>query len=95
MGLVWVTAYCACVACCGPGPVRTASGTRPRAGRTVAAPTRVPLHTRLVMRGLGSRVVEDRTGNGRGYDLFVASHAEARRFGRRLIYIRHVRGRGD
>ena len=83
-----VTAYCPCGKCCGRwagGP--TASGVRPQAGVTLAAPRSIPFGTRLHLPGLGPRIVQDRTArryDGR-LDVFMRTHAEALRFGIRRI----------
>lgn len=88
-----ITAYCACVLCCGNwspergGPGLTAMGTRPREGRTIAGPRSVPLGTWVKIRipGQGERSfrVEDRTSraaDGR-WDVFVTEHSRAKRMG--------------
>lgn len=79
-----VTAYCACRVCCGPNAAGiTAAGTRPVAGRTVAAPRWVPLGSRVRINGRWY-VAEDRTArryDGR-WDIFFRSHDEARAFGK-------------
>jgi hypothetical protein len=52
-------------------------------GRTVAAPRNVPLGTRVYIYGVGWRIAEDRTApefDGR-WDVFVTSHAAAKRGG--------------
>lgn len=80
-----VTAYCACVKCCGKNAKGiTAMGTRPVEGRTVAAARSIPLGTRIHIEGIGWRVVEDRTArrfDGR-VDVYFESHAEALKFGK-------------
>jgi 3D (Asp-Asp-Asp) domain-containing protein len=53
--------------------------------RTVAAPRSVPIGTVVEIQGVGRRVVADRTArryNGR-WDVYVSTHAQARRFGLR------------
>lgn len=86
------TAYCSCSICCGQwsgGP--TASGTYPRAGRTIAVDTSViPLGTTVEIKGMGTYVAED-TGsaiNGNKIDIYFGSHSDALNFGRRTIYVR-------
>lgn len=83
-----VSAYCACgmFAAC-PSGTLTASCDVPVAGITVAAPRSVPLGS-VVQITLANgqtlrRIVQDRTHrrfDGR-FDIFMASHAEAMRFG--------------
>lgn len=67
-------------------PNKTATGTLPRAGRTVAVDPRViPLGSRIHVEGIGELVAED-TGakiKGRSLDLFLPSVTECVRFGRR------------
>lgn len=82
-----LTAYCACALCCGTADRLTSAGTIPKAGFTIAAPRNVALGTRVVVRGVWAQpkifVVEDRTAkrfDGR-WDVFMASHWEARKFG--------------
>lgn len=86
-----VSFYCSCPVCCGQWSVlnRTASGTVPRPGRTVAAPRGVPFGTRIYIAGIGWRVAEDRTApqyDGR-FDVFVSNHSEAKRLGLRKASI--------
>lgn len=85
-----VTAYCPCRVCCGRwagGP--TASGQRPRPGLTVAGPRALPLGTRVRIEGLGERLVQDRLARkyDARFDVFFASHAEAKQFGRRQLAV--------
>ena len=73
-------------------PQRTASGTLPAVGRTVAVDPRViPLGTRLHIEGVGVRIAED-TGKkikGKKLDLFLSSMGACTRFGvrSRQVYI--------
>ncbi|MCS6926874.1 MAG: 3D domain-containing protein [Candidatus Binatia bacterium] len=67
-------------------PNKTASGTAPRAGRTVAVDPRViPLGSRIYVEGIGELVAEDTGTNikGRSLDLFLPSIRDCRQFGRR------------
>lgn len=84
-----VTAYCHCARCCGRAAQPTASGKMPRAGVTVAGPRRIPLGTRVRIEGVGERVVQDRLARryDNRFDVFFASHDEARRFGKRRLRI--------
>lgn len=82
---------------CGPHAL-DASGSRPVAGRTCAAPRSVPLGTRLYIEGVGDRTVTDRTARcveqmpgGPRIDLFFGGaerRLDALRWGvqRRRIY---------
>lgn len=99
-----VTAYCPCVKCCGAWsadhPTRigtdyiqkTASGTTPTAGRTIAADTSVlPFGTSVVIDG-HEFVVEDRGSaiEGNRIDIFFKTHEEALNWGKQIktIYIK-------
>ena len=73
-------------------PQRTASGTMPAVGRTVAVdPTVIPLGTKLHIEGVGVRIAEDtgRKIKGRKLDLFLSSMGDCTRFGvrSRQVYI--------
>lgn len=80
-----ITAYCACTNCCGPNATGlTAAGRPPVQGITIAGPRAFPLGTKVSING-HSYVVQDRTAkryDGR-WDIYFASHKEARNFGRR------------
>ena len=79
IGTFRCTAYCGCGACCGGGSGRTASGTTPTAGRTIATdPSVIPLGSKVVING-HTYVAEDTGGaiNGNVIDVFFASHSEA------------------
>lgn len=86
---VTVTAYCACVKCCGPDAAGiTASGKRAKVGM-VAASRSIPFGTRLHISGLGWYTVQDRL-SGRydnRVDVYTSSHAEAQRFGKRSLKV--------
>ena len=86
-----VTAYCPCAICCGVmgGTGITASGKPARQGVTVAASRKIPMGTRLRIEGVGVRVVQDRlaTRYDDRVDVFFSSHAEAQRFGKRLLKV--------
>lgn len=95
LGEFRTTAYCTCVSCCGiwsdehPSRIgtdymqKTASGTIPTEGRTVAADTDVlPFGTVLVIDGQ-EYIVEDRGGavKGNSIDIYFDSHEEAVAYG--------------
>jgi len=68
----------------------TASGTKAKPGRTIAADTSVlPFGTRLKVPGYGWGVVEDRGGaiQGNRIDLFFRTHKEALEWGRRTVTV--------
>ncbi len=81
-----VTAYCACVRCCGKTNGITASGTRATANRTVAAPSTFAFGTKLEINGQ-TYTVEDRGGaiQGNRIDVYMNSHSEALAWGVRYL----------
>lgn len=90
----WITAYCACALCCGKAGGLTASGTKPIAGVTLAAPRGIPFGRWVVIDipGVGRirRRVEDRTAirhDGK-WDVYLSNHEDAQRFGKRLGNVR-------
>lgn len=104
LGEFKTTAYCTCVKCCGiwsqdhPSRVgtdyvqKTASGTIPTAGRTVAVDTDViPFGTVLIIDG-HEYVAEDTGGavNGNVIDIYFDSHESACEYGvqYKTIYIK-------
>lgn len=81
LGTYSLTAYCACVNCCGKSNGITASGTQATAGRTVACNS-LPMGTVISING-NQYVVEDTGGmGGNVIDIFFDSHEEALNFGR-------------
>lgn len=80
-----LTFYCACQLCCGPNAAnKTAAGTRPVAGRTIAAPRSIPLGVSVYVNRRWY-TVEDRLSKrmpSNRWDIFVDSHAEALRLGK-------------
>lgn len=71
-------------------PRRTASGTLPTDGRTVAVdPAVIPLGTKLHIEGVGVRIAEDtgRKIKGKKLDLFLSSLAACTRFGVRSLQV--------
>ncbi|MBI3797987.1 MAG: 3D domain-containing protein [Deltaproteobacteria bacterium] len=68
----------------GETPNKTALGTDPAAGRTVAVDPRViPLGSKIHIEGVGERIAEDTGGKIRGkrLDLFFPSAEACRQFG--------------
>ncbi len=79
LGHFTLTAYCPCAKCCGHSTNRTASGTTPVAGRTVAMGG-VPFGTKLMINGT-VYTVEDRGTAYGTVDIFMNSHSDALQFG--------------
>ena len=81
-----VTAYCACVQCCGKTDGITASGVKATANRTIAAPRTFAFGTQLLING-SVYTVEDRGGaiQGNRLDIYMESHAEALRWAVRTV----------
>lgn len=81
-----VTAYCACVRCCGKTNGITASGTKATANRTIAAPSTFAFGTKVVINGQ-TYTVEDRGGaiQGNRIDVYMNSHSEALAWGVRYL----------
>lgn len=86
-----VTAYCACIKCCGKTNGITASGTKATANRTVAAPSNFAFGTKLVINGK-TYTVEDRGGaiQGNRIDVYMNSHSEALAWGVRYLNVEVV-----
>ena len=85
LGIFKLTAYCNCSKCCGKwAGGKTASGTTPTAGRTIAVDTSViPFGTKVVING-NTYIAED-TGSaikGNKIDVYFSSHQSALNFGR-------------
>ena len=91
---IWanVSAYCACIKCCGKTDGITASGTKATAGKTIAAPKQYAFGTKIEIAGMGTYTVEDRGGaiTGNKLDIYFDSHSEALKFGRRQLQIRVI-----
>lgn len=84
LGTFKLTAYCNCSKCCGKwAGGATASGTMPKAGRTIAVDTRViPFGTKVKINGK-TYMAED-TGSaikGNRIDIYMDSHQAALNFG--------------
>ena len=87
-----ITAYCPCSKCCGKSNGITASGTKAKAGRTVAASSKFAMGTKLNING-HIYTVEDRGGaiNGNKIDIYVNSHSEALRWGVKYLPVSVVK----
>ena len=82
-----VTAYCACVKCCGKSDGITASGTKATQGRTIAAdPRYYPYGTKIKLNGK-TYIVEDCGGaiKGNRIDMYFDSHQDALQWGVRYV----------
>lgn len=108
LGEFTLTAYCPCVRCCGvwseqhqskkgTGYIqKTASGTIPTAGKTIATDTNtIPFGTTVIING-HEYVAEDKGGaiKGNRIDVFFDSHEEALAFGRQKSEV-FVKNRND
>lgn len=87
-GVYKVTAYCACMQCCGKTNGITASGTHATANRTIAAPKTFAFGTKVVINGI-TYTVEDRGGaiQGNRIDIYMDSHSEALQWGVRYLEV--------
>ena len=85
LGVYKLTAYCACVNCCGKTDGITASGVKAIEGITIAADTNIlPFGTRIIIDGdVHEYIVQDRGGaiNGNRIDIYFDSHQKALEFG--------------
>jgi 3D (Asp-Asp-Asp) domain-containing protein len=87
LGAFEATAYCPCKECCGKTDGITASGTKAKAGRTIAADTSLlPFGTQIYIDGK-AYTVEDTGGaiKGNKIDIYFDTHTEALNYGRRQI----------
>lgn len=88
IGTFTITAYCGCSKCSG-GNNKTASGTTPTEGRTIAADTSIlPFGTQVVIDGVVYTVEDRGSGvSGNHIDIFFATHKKALAFGRKSIKV--------
>lgn len=88
IGTFTITAYCGCSKC-GTGSNRTASGTTPAEGRTIAADTSIlPFGTQVEIGGVVYTVEDSGSGvRGNHIDIFFATHARALAFGRKTMKV--------
>lgn len=90
LGEYTLTAYCACEKCCGKWSKykKTASGTTPEQGRTVAC---VSLDFGTIININGEDYIVEDTGHleEKQIDIYFESHEEAREFGRQkeIVYL--------
>lgn len=85
LGKYTLTAYCSCKKCCGKYGKRTASGTKPKQGRTIAVDKKkIKLGTKIQISGK-TYTAED-TGSaikGNRIDIYFSSHKKALKFGKK------------
>lgn len=88
LGTFTITAYCGCKKCSG-GSNKTASGTTPTQGRTIAADTSVlPYGTQVVIGGVVYTVEDCGSGvKGNHIDIFFATHEDALAFGSKSMKV--------
>lgn len=83
------TAYCGCRKCCGKWAKyhRTASGTTPEEGRTIAVDKKViPLGTHVLVDGV-EYVAEDTGVRGNRIDIYFNSHSDALEYGVKWVEV--------
>lgn len=89
-----ITAYCACVKCCGKSDGITASGRKAEYG--MVACNWLPFGTRLTIKGMGQFVVADRGAKSlfgskqnhiKHLDVYMPTHQMARKFGVKYLRV--------
>lgn len=84
LGSYTLSFYCPCADCNGTADAKTASGTTPTEGRTIAVDSSIiPLGSRVYIEGYGMFIAED-TGSAiknSKIDVFVSSHSRALELG--------------
>jgi 3D (Asp-Asp-Asp) domain-containing protein len=88
IGTFTITAYCGCSKC-SSGSNRTASGTTPTEGRTIAADTSVlPYGTQVIIDGVVYTVEDCGSGvSGNHIDIFFATHDKAVAYGKKTVKV--------
>lgn len=84
LGNYKLTFYCPCETCNGVAGAKTASGTTPTEGRTIAVDSSIiPLGSRVYVEGYGVFIAEDTGGaiKNSKIDIFVSSHSRAYELG--------------
>ena len=90
------TAYCSCSRCCGKSDGITATGTKAKAGRTIAVdPKKIPLGSKVIIDG-NEYIAEDVGGaiKGNKVDIYFDSHSEALKFGRKTVKLTIIENNG-
>lgn len=87
-----ITAYCACIKCCGKTDGITASGVKAVEGVTVATDSSISFGTKVYIDGVGERIVQDRGGaiKGNRIDLYFSDHQSALNFGRQIKEVKII-----
>lgn len=87
MPLATVTAYCACVLCCGPEAAGVMANGQPVTVGSIAAPRSVPFGTRVRIGKLGVFVVRDTMPGDapNRWDIFFPRHEDAKQFGKQTL----------
>lgn len=88
------TAYCPCEICCGKwSGGNTKSGTKPKAGRTIAVdPKVIPLGSTVLVNG--KKYIAEDTGsaiNGKIIDIFHSDHKSALKWGRQKVQVEVIK----
>ena len=83
-----VTAYCACMKCCGKTNGITAMGTKAKANHTIAASSQFKFGTKIRINGI-VYTVEDRGGaiTGNKIDVYMNTHSEALAWGVKYLNV--------
>lgn len=84
LGKFTLTAYCGCSSCSGGWGSKTATGTKAKAGRTIAVdPKVIPYETRIKI-GKTIYIAEDCGGGikGKHIDIYFDNHSDAVNFGK-------------
>lgn len=94
LGTFSSTAYCSCTKCCGPNAKGiTASGTKVKAGRTIAVdPKIIPLGSKVLVNG--KQYIAEDTGSaikGKIVDIYFDNHNTALDWGRKNVDVQVIR----
>ena len=91
-----ITAYCACIKCCGKTDGITATGVKVVEGVTVAADWSILKPGTIVeIEGIGRRTVQDKGSGVKGnhIDIYMTTHSEALKFGRQMRMVSVIGGK--
>ena len=91
LGIYTISHYCDCSICTGTAKgSRTASGVKPKDGRTIACDGKIlKMGDVVYIETIGLRVCEDRGGaiNGNRIDLFTSDHEKAKKLGIKKVKV--------